>query len=255
MSCSDEALVIEAAEKYGFNLEFKTRDIFRKHGYSTEINKMYSYKDGFIQIDVEAKLQDRLFLVECKGTASDSLLILIQDSKDSEDSETIYTRRVIHGSDFRIMGFGGLGRFCTSSGDFFTKDQKKLKKTSKNDTENNFFKAQTQITDALCAVHSTIKCKPNWEVNPINVMPVIVTNAKIWAIDYEETPKKATQHKWVKHKVISNTELPILLNDDKVPTYLAHVVNVDYLGEFLDKCKNMNRSYETVDTLNNTKIA
>lgn len=251
MSISDVELVINAAEKYGFNLEFKTKNLFEMKGYLTEINKLYYYEGEPLELDVQAKLHDRLFLVECKGTASNSMLILV---KDPDNSELLYSRRSIENHNSRIMGFGGAGRFCTFTGDFFTKEQHHLKKLSKNDTENNFYKAQTQISNALCAVSSTIQNSSNAENKPIHIMPLIVTNAQIWVIDYEQDPISATHHKWVKHKVVSNTKLPLLSKDKKVFTYLANIVNINHLKDFLDKSFNMNRSDMTVDNLNNTLV-
>ncbi|WP_131778955.1 hypothetical protein [Legionella bozemanae] len=250
MNTPDEALVIEAAEKYGFNIEFKTKSLFQTKGYNTEINKFYYYEGELLAVDVHAELHDRLFLVECKGTASNSMLVLI---KDPDKSESIYVRREIDNYDSRIMGFGGAGLFCTFTGDFFSKEQNKLKKLSKNDTENNFYKAQTQITNAIHAVSWDIQQKSATEENPIHIMPLIVTNAHIWVIDYEQNPISATNHKWVKHKVVSN-KLPIFLKEDRIFTYLVNIVNVNYLQEFLDKSHNMNRSYGTIDTLNNTLV-
>lgn len=247
MSTSDVDLVIKAAEKYGFNLEFKTKNLFQAKGYSTEINKLYQYDGELLELDVQAELNDRLFIVECKGTASNSMLILV---KDPDNSESLYSRREID-KHSRIMGFGGTGLFCTFTGDFFTKEQHQLKKLSKNDTENNFYKAQTQVSNALCAVSSTIQNRLNSN-NTIHIMPLIVTNAQIWVIDYEQTPTSATLHKWVKHKAIPNTRLLTLLGDNQVFTYLVNIVNINYLKDFLDKSFNMNRSKGTVDNLNDT---
>lgn len=156
MSTSDEDLVIDAAEKYGFNIEFKTKNLFQAKGYTTELNKFYYYEGELLEVDVLAKLNSRLFLVECKGTASNSMLILI---KDPDNSESIYLRRTIDNYNSRIMGFGGVGLFCTFTGDFFSRENNKLKKLSKNDTENNFYKAQTQITNAIHAVSWDIQNK------------------------------------------------------------------------------------------------
>ncbi|MBA3535552.1 MAG: hypothetical protein H0T84_02915 [Tatlockia sp.] len=86
------------------------------------------------------------------------------------------------------------------------------------------------------------------------VMPLIVTNAEIWVIDYKEIPISAKTHKWVKHKVKSNKNLSLFVGDTLVFTYLANVVNINYLKEFLDKSFNMNRSNGTIGTLNNTEI-
>ncbi|CAM4458392.1 MAG: hypothetical protein LEGION0403_FIIPPAGN_02791 [Legionella sp.] len=249
MNTSDKDLVIIAAEKYGFNLEFKTKNFFQEKGYSTEINKLYYYEGEPLELDVQAELDDRIFLVECKGTASNSMLILI---KDPDDSELLYSRREIGKHNSRIMGFGGTDRFCTFTGDFFSKEQSQLKKLSKNDIENNFYKAQNQISNALCVVSSALtSVTPQY---PVHIMPLIVTNAQIWVIDYEKMPTAATPHKWVKHKVISNTKLNIFSNNSQVFTYLANIVNINYLKEFLDLSFCMNRSYGTIDNLNNTII-
>jgi len=142
----------------------------------------------------------------------------------------------------------------TFTGDFFHKDNKGLKKTSNNDSENNFYKAQQQITDAVCAVVKNNEGIAATEETPNHLIPLIITNAQIWVVDYEKDPVNATSHKWVKHKVRSNPALQLHNNTTLVHTYLAHVVNINYLSEFLEKANNMNRSYGTVDSLNNTLI-
>ncbi|MGM9452522.1 hypothetical protein ACTAZI_04215 [Legionella bozemanae] len=56
--------------------------------YTTQINKLYYYEGEPLELDVQAELDDRVFLVECKGTATNSRLILI---KDPDNSESLYS--------------------------------------------------------------------------------------------------------------------------------------------------------------------
>ena len=255
VNMNDENLVLDVAEKYGFNLEFKTKNLFAKKGYSTEINKLYKYEEEYLEIDLLASKFDRVFVVECKGTASNSALILIKNHENDNFDTNIFTRRKIDNY-IRIMGFGGTGCFCTFTGDFLYKEQKGFKKASKNDSENNFYKAQQQMTTALHAVATinNIKISDTSQQQIRHLMPLIVTNANIWVVDYEQNPVKATKHKWIKHKVISNTKLPLTIEDTPVHTYLCHVINIHHLDEFLHKAENMNRSTGTVDNLNNTLV-
>lgn len=82
----DEDLVKIAANKYGFNLEFKTKNIFEKNGFVTKHNILMKLNEELLEIDLIAnKYVDRHFIVECKGTDSSSCLILVKESTEQDN--------------------------------------------------------------------------------------------------------------------------------------------------------------------------
>jgi hypothetical protein len=97
--------------------------------------------DELLEIDLIAnKYTDRHFIIECKGTDSSSFLILVKES-DEQDNVTNMMRHCVEGTNYRLVGYE-LPTFCTFTGDFFNNNTKELKKASRNDDDNNFYKAQ-----------------------------------------------------------------------------------------------------------------
>ena len=229
-------LIRNAACEYGFNLEFRTKAIFEQNNYTTESNKLIRDAERIIEIDVIAeKDSNHIFIVECKGANKDSHLILI---KEPQEDQQYFSRNVIANSNYRITGVESSKKdmFCTFTGDFFHHQQQKLKKTSKNDSENNFYKAQAQLLEAV----SLMAKKDSKYVS--HVSPIIVTNAKIWVVDYQNSSENhagVMNYKWVFHK----TQVPKILSLEKQEnrealTCVVPIVNVEYLNDFLLKSLN-----------------
>ncbi len=236
---SDEELVKIAANKYGFNLEFKTKSIFEKNGFITKHNYLMKLDDELLEIDLIAnKHPDRHFIIECKGTDSSSSLILVKESAE-QDNVTTLMRHCIEGTNYRLVGYES-PEFCTFTGDFFNNNNsKELKKASRNEDDNNFYKAQSQIIDAISAFLK------NESPSVSYIIPVIVTNAKIWVVDYNNPEKtETTQFKWVFHKVKlgNNFTLEPRAQESEVFSFVLPVVSIHYLDEYLNIAQNMNVS-------------
>lgn len=235
---SDEELVKIAANRYGFNLEFKTKSILEKNGFITKHNNLMKLNDETLEIDLIAnKYPDRHFIIECKGTDSSSVLILVKESAE-QDSVTNIMRHKIEGTNYRIVGYEPPS-FCTFTGDFFNNSAKELKKASRNDDENNFYKAQLQITDAISAFIN------DESLGVSHIIPVIVTNARIWVVDYNNPENtEVTEFKYLLHKVKLANNLKLESNDEgsEVLTFVIPVVGINYLDEFIKVAQNMNTS-------------
>lgn len=245
---SEEELVKTAANKYGFNLEFKTKCIFEKIGCVTEANKLLRLNDDLLEIDLVATLYpDRPFIVECKGTDSSSFLILVRESTNVRSQTHIIRRHIISGTNYRLVGYDSSPQtfFCTFTGDFFSYHTKELKKLSKNDEENNFYKAQLQMINAISAF-SNINTKA-----VSHIIPLIVTNAKIWVVDYNDSNSvSANSYKWVLHKVKLDAKLELDQRDeeDDVLSFVIPVVSSTYLEEFIKMSQNFNISTGCIHT-------
>lgn len=235
---SDEELVKIAANKYGFNLEFKTKDIFEKNGFLTKHNNLLKLKDKLLEVDLIAnKYADRHFIVECKGTDSSSSLILVKESSE-QDNTTSLMRHVIEDTNYRLIGYESPA-FCTFTGDFFNKTSKELKKASRNDDDNNFYKAQSQIIDVISAFLK------NDSLGVSHIIPMIVTNAKIWVVDFNKPEEiETTEYKWVFHKVKlgNDFKLESRSKESEVLSFVLPVVSIYYLDEFIKIAQNMNTS-------------
>jgi len=233
----DERLILEAANRYGFNLEFRTKKALEKNHFSVLMNQLMKNGDEFVEIDIKAtQYQGREWLIECKGASNSSHLILIKED-GSNDPKSYNTRRhAIKDSNYRIAQFkpDESQYFFTFTGDFFNANGKQLKKAAKNDAENNFFKAQSQILSAIKAISLTDTDKNKSRDFPF-IIPVIITNAKIWVIDYNNSSApEVSQHKWVLHKIPTKNSLFIApKNEIEFDSISILVLNIEYLEEFL----------------------
>lgn len=233
----DPLMIKKAAELYGFNLEFRTKTVLEENDFSTVLNKSYNLGDKQTEIDLVA--QDGLDLhlvIECKGTTKGSCLLLVKEATPSKNTtNSSNTRLNIDASDYKIPLFQQNGDLCTFTGDFFSTDTKKLKKASKDDSQNNFYKAQLQLIEAVLAYSSESIENPYDDQRTDYIIPGIVTNAEIWTINYNQVDPECIKYKWIFHrlrtsKVNSNvTEIPI------------PIVNINHLKEFLSSLKNCNR--------------
>ena len=124
--------------------------------------------------------------------------------------------------------------FFTFSEDFFkTEKNGDLKKMTRNDDDNNFYKAINQIQASIIAA-SKIPF-PLIERNKVKtIIPMIITNADIYVIDYASTPQpKVSQHKWILHKATVSIDMCL---KDKAMMLALPVVNINYLNDFLANC-------------------
>ena len=233
----DEKLILDAANKYGFNLEFRAKKILEEKNFTVLMNQLIKNEDEFVEVDIMAgQYQGRKWLIECKGASSSSYLILIKEDAGIDTKMYNTRRHTIAGSNYRIAQFKpDLNQyFFTFTGDFFNKTGKQLKKSAKNDAENNFFKAQSQILSAIKAISLTDTENKKSRDFPI-IIPIIITNAKIWTIDYNNSAgPEVTPYKWVLHKIPTKNNLFITpKNDREFNSISILILNIEYFDDFL----------------------
>ncbi|ADG25964.1 TPA: hypothetical protein JBA76_08655 [Legionella pneumophila subsp. pneumophila] len=222
MNPSDNDLIQNAADKYGFNIEFKTKKIFQELELDAEVNSIFNG----IEIDLVSPSHKPKFIIECKGAQADTILVLIKESNDKA-----YTKhKVIKDSKYGIPYYSmGPSIFTTFTGDFFTKSKNELKRISKNDNQNNFYKALDQITKAVAAC-----TKQPLDSEMKYLYPLIVTNADIWVVDYNDMDKpQVVNHKWVIHKVKNDNQVINFEPDFESYFYPVLIININYLKELL----------------------
>jgi hypothetical protein len=241
-------LVKQAAERYGFNLEFKTKKILEENKYQVDLNVPLT---GGTEVDVKAsKYQTVQILIECKGTDPTSCLVLIKEAK----GEYYNTRRhIIAHTNFAISQYkpDPKAEFYTFTGDFFKKTNKtELTKTAINDDNNNFYKAQIQIMEALNAIARRMASKNRLKqlMNNQNggdldireheelvyLVPIIVTNASIWVVDYTQDEIIVEPHRWVLQKARINEQILLENKNGDTPYSISvAIVSINYLDQFL----------------------
>lgn len=257
-------LIKKTAEKYGFNLEFRTSKILEKDSYASLLNKVIQHGSKLTEIDVLAtKYNEGLHLVvECKGANNNSLLILVKSSNSTlneyKNSHTNATRYIIDDSEYRIpiapINKSPSDPIYTITGDFFQmNDSKTLKKYSKNDEGNNFYKAQQQIIEAIDVYSKEPIKNPEGDQRKDYIVPLIVTNSEIWVIDFNDDETKASNHKWVLHRtLINDKKLPLKLNGIYCSYFPITIVNINHLESAL---KNINKvTYESKLQFDNSLI-
>lgn len=247
--------IIRTAERYGFNLEFKVQKILQDKEFHVEQNKSISHNSSNIEIDVVAREKNSYLhlLIECKGAAKDSALILIKSPdnifKNCQFESNIYFS-IKENDDYCIPKINLSetdAPFCSNTGDFFTGNGDCLKRCSKNSDKSNFYKAQQQILEAIKAYTNKIPTENEEGDSSTNfLIPIIVTNAEIWLVDYTEARPEATELQWAA-QAICNTEptnfnfLTTATNEDL--DYLPMlVVRVDYLGKVLEPIQKVSRT-------------
>lgn len=220
--------IIKAAELSGFNLEFKTKKVLDELYLKCHLNSLYRLHNEIIEIDLIAQDQTNKHLViECKGSSTDSSLILIQEQ---ELQRKKLIERIELNEFLRISQFPSLNdNYITFTGDFF---DDKFKRKSKDDTKNNFYKAQEQINNAIF-LYSNNLAQQQREVSIQFILPLIVTNAQIYVVNFESSPTLAKNCRWAFQRIKNthNFGLPIILD------YLVPVVNINYLKDFFVECR------------------
>ena len=125
--------IIHAAEKSGFNLEFKTKKILDGLNYDCQLNSLVRSEREIIEIDLIAinTMTQHHVIIECKGSSPESSLILIQEQTNQNNS----INRIDLDEHIRINQFSNLQQnFIAFTGDFF---DEKYNRKSKDDTKNN----------------------------------------------------------------------------------------------------------------------
>ncbi|STY28808.1 Uncharacterised protein [Legionella wadsworthii] len=232
--------IIEAASKSGFNL---VKDVLDKRSYHTTIGKCIKFNNTDIQPDIiSAQWKGRHLLGECKGSTPESSLILIREANNPSNLFNDHGL-VIENTNNRLVQFHaeGWGAFQTFTGDFYyyNDNKKEYKKYSKSDSENNFFKAQNQITKAISAFSSEINS--NTEQNYIT--PFIVTNSKIWVVDFNSIKTEAKAYKWVLHETLTASVLKLEQNGKEIYKYSLPIINIEYFDDFVECHTRFNSNF------------
>ncbi|HAT7746931.1 hypothetical protein DM455_12005 [Legionella pneumophila] len=263
-------LAKQAAEKYGFILEFNTKKELEKNQYQVDLNVPLP---GGIEVDVKAsKYKHMQLIIECKGADPTSCLILVKEAKKEHYNSR---RHIIAHTNFAIAQYKPHpdSEFFTFTGDFFhlSKDKKQLNKAPGDYDKNNFYKAQTQIIEAINAISSQIASKNKLklllaisdsdlsEENKLNatinmdeidpgekkdwcyLIPVIVTNVNnIFVIDYNQNEVIVESHKWVLQKTKINEQISLRKKNGEKPYSISiAVVGIKYLDEFTKYVEGM----------------
>lgn len=212
--------IIEAAQKSGFNLEFKTKKVFEERGDICTFNQLINFQNNLIEIDITSRAFNEHIIVECKGGTPDSYLILIKDPSDTNRNYNINIRENIYLNQFVYFGDAPI----TFTGDFYSNTYNRI---SKDDSKNNFYKAQEQIANAIPAYSDFIINSISSETNFI--LPIIVTNTKIFVVDFESNEPSAQNYKWIFHRVKNNNHI----GSNNVLDYIIPVVNIEHLQTFI----------------------
>ncbi len=237
-------LTLDTANQYGFNLEFKTNKTLDEKGYNCLMNETFPTKDGFVEIDVIAKDAIHHLLIECKGASKDTILLLTKAATNRIAKDKIgHTRYNVNNGDYRmpIFNIGTDQAIYTNSGDFFhiKKDgssPESINKASKNDAQNNFYKAQKQLLAAITAYSNANPLDTTNQVHSTYIVPLIVTNAQIWVVDYNENEPKISQQGGTLHRVVNDDNVLYLdIGGDSAKSFVIPVINYSYLESFLRK--------------------
>jgi len=253
--------IVAAAEKSGFNLEFKANDIISNAGFNTELNHVLIHDNQNKEIDIIAEYKNKCHLVvECKGSGNNSILIAVKASTERyENDKKLLGNFYINPNSQTIIrletfDIANAAEHYTITGDFFTwkSNKKLLNKASKNDDMNNFYKAQRQILDALIAYKWKLSQATNKQHRERHsLIPLIITNVPIWVVHYgksktdQTSEPRAQMHKWIFQRLIIDNKLPIYTYQPdycliKSPvSYPLAIINIDYLEEAIEQIINL----------------
>ncbi|MHA3320699.1 hypothetical protein ACX1FC_05535 [Legionella pneumophila] len=261
-------LAKQAAENYGFNLEFKTKRELENNKYQVDLNVPLT---GGIEVDVKASKKNMQLIIECKGADPSSCLILVKEAKNEYYNTN---RHIIAHTNFAIAQYKPHpdSELYTFTGDFFNLIEQKNKDPKLNKAPYGiFYKAQIQIIEALNAISSPIasvnklkqicaisdsnlseedKVKATINIDNLDsdekkdwcyLIPVIVTNVKnILVIDYTNNDIIVESHKWVLQKSKINEQIKLKKKNGERPLSISiAVVSIKYLREFTEYVETM----------------
>lgn len=222
-----EERLIEAASQEGFGHEFNVRKIFEKNNFKCISNKRIAINDELHEIDLIAVKNDYGYLIECKGSSSDSYLILIQEAKGHNAR---YLRKV---ETTELISFEGeIKNVISYTGDFFNKN---FTRATKNNPRNNFYKATEQVDKSIIAFASDLHAKKSFN----NIIPLIAVNCKIYILNYQGEQVEIKECKWALNRIFRVVDSLF----HNVQEYLIPVVNISYLQEFLNYLPEQGKIY------------
>ncbi|MCW5589122.1 MAG: hypothetical protein KIT27_05605 [Legionellales bacterium] len=244
-------LLQEAAKRDGFNLEFLAKEKLNNSGYTVFANKIFIENDSLIETDLIAidNTSSKNLIIECKGRESDSLLLVVTRSKhdlSEEEKEALdHVSRISlidhfhNGYRFHIPRFDIQEDSAkVFTGDFFRADKnngtiKGYTKISKNEDQNNYYKAKLQLAQSVKSFISETEELPGNRY----IYPIIVVNSAIWTVDYNRNADDPIiyQHKWVLQQF--DTALPLIHKEDLKwnQEFFSIVVSIEYFDDLLNK--------------------
>ncbi|HAT9142988.1 TPA: hypothetical protein JBB62_01980 [Legionella pneumophila subsp. pneumophila] len=235
-----EEKITEAAKRYGFNLEFRASEILKKNHYQVALNTVNTVNELPHETDIFAwDISGLAIAAECKGAEQNSILLAIKETSNKLNSFSTENKKFKE-SEYTLGQFEPCENnyFFTFSGDFFkTENNGDLKKMTRNDDSNNFYKAINQIQASIISASKITF--PLIQGNIVKtIIPMIITNSDIYVIDYASGPQpNVNQHKWILHKAIVSIDLCL---QENAMMLSFPIININYLGDFLTKCLGYN---------------
>lgn len=199
---SDGEALVKAARQTGFGMEWEVSSVFHDAKFQTKKNTrspITSTKDledisPRPEIDVMAykasETDGSIYLAECKGAESNSVLMLFETDLTYGHFPRIYfhPKKVILNYQKEFISDKTNGPFYCYSGDFFNCTVKDggFNYSLANSQNNKFFRGVTQLTEAIDSYHRfhyesihSLLFKGPWLVTPL-----IITNARLVVARY-----------------------------------------------------------------------
>ncbi len=235
-------MVRDAANRTGFSLEFKAKNILEQKNYNTKYNEVLIFDNESQETDIiawETKFQD--MILECKGAKEGIVLILIKEPESKKLHPSKICNLDISDTGSKLVNTYyqfEKNTWLTFTGDFYqlknTQEGKILTTATKNNVDTNFYKAQLQILKAI-VLNANLNAKYESQF-PKDITPIILTNSEIWVVDYENTTEK--KYKWVLHRaILSESSAKFTCNGEPRSWYTLPIVDVQYFDDFLKSLK------------------
>jgi hypothetical protein len=197
--------LIEALSQHGFKLEWDASDILSGAGFEVSQNYRPESKIPTEDMAMRPKLdvdllaykssseENILYIVECKGGCSATVLSLVKSPREHEyiQKESFDEKKIsILEKDYSNKSIPR-----TISGDFLTFDNEKFKMANKR--TNGFYKGQVQLNTAIDPIWIDY-CKKGKFGYPkkINIFPVILVNTPIYVADFSCEAPSPERFKW-----------------------------------------------------------
>lgn len=264
---NDDESLRRAVLSEGYALEWRTAEVFRQLSTDVRQNVIFDTFDpqeGYratVEVDVLASIyhsvRSHVFVVECKGASSSDVLTLIEGAESfysANQPRYFLDNRVCDlSSTFTIAPNATRGPSFSVTGDFFRRNEKSYVKASKQDEKSNLFKGITQLIAGLDAAFDDYKRQGSQFVLNSEVMPMIVTNAKIKIVRFKKPGESVNLAQptiesipWVMHQnsvgfgwsnFFRNIEWKNRSGAERRFPYIW-IVNIEYLNEFITRQGN-----------------
>lgn len=201
--------IMDAIEENGFDLEWRVAESLKANGLAVHQNVRGIRRDepgsdqkDLPETDIIATRKNlgatRALFIECKGASSESVLVMIESPQITRHVPRLYVsknRVIVNQKDIFVLGRDHKHAYC-ETGDFFVLAGNGGRKTKSglriSNKESNLYKALTQVSSGINANFDRF-CDP--ASGPVEVVPVIVTNALIRAVNIPG--KRVDTRPWV----------------------------------------------------------